>query len=112
MTMTPLFELGVGFDEPRARKSDPITSQRAADRTQQSMHAARAAVLALVRQEGTLTGSEANDLYRLRWERNGWPPMHFDGPRKRLGDLHRAGLLTVVNEDSPRGTEREYREAL
>lgn len=106
------FELAVGDDAPRARRSDPVTSQRAADKSQTSIHESRAAVLSLVRQEGVLTGSEANELYHLRYERNGWPKIAWDSPRKRLGDLERDGLVVIVNPHDPRGTEREYREAL
>jgi hypothetical protein len=108
-SMLSLFADG---DEPRTRRTDPATSHMAGDKSQATIHESRAAVLALVRQEGMLTGSEANELYRLRWERNGWPQIAWDSPRKRMGDLHRDGLLLIVNDGAPRGTEREYREAL
>lgn len=103
-----LFDLGTGFDEPRARLTDPVTSHMAADRSGESKAAVSAAVLVLLRQEQTLTGSVANELYMVRRERNGWPRVHFDSPRKRLGDLAREGAVSILNPNHPRGTETEY----
>ena len=104
-----LFDLGTGLDEPRARISDPATSHMAADKSAETKAAVRAALLTLLRQEQTLTGSEANELYRLRRERNGWPEVHSDSPRKRLGDLAReGGAVVILNPNHPRGTETEY----
>ena len=98
-------------DTPRARVTDPVTSHMAADRSAASKHAVREAVVTLVRQEGTLTGSEINRLYNLRADRYGWPLVHFDSPRKRAGELAADGLLTILNVDAPRGTESEYKVA-
>ncbi len=66
------------------------------------------AILILIRQEGTLTGSEANELYRLRADRYGWPLVAWDSPRKRLQELAADGVLVTLNAEAPRGTEREF----
>jgi hypothetical protein len=65
--------------------------------------------MVLIGQEGSLPGSELNRLYSLRAPGNGWPEnIHFDSPRKRAGELVVDGLLVVLNEGDPRGTEHEY----
>lgn len=104
--MPAIFDDPVG---PRTRRKDGRTSHLAGDRSQDSIPAVNQAVLTMVRQEGPMTGSELNRLYQVRADRSHWPmPLHFDSPRKRAGELAVAGLLVIVNEDDPRGTERVY----
>lgn len=92
-----------GIDAPRARRSDPTTSQRAADATSHGIKATKIRVLQIVLQEERITGSELCDLYDLRRARNGWPELHFDSPRKRAGELAVDGLLEVVGEETSAG---------
>lgn len=87
-----------GNDAPRTRRSDPLTSHSAADKSQAAMKPTKVAVLQLIRQEGALTGEEINDLYSLRWERSGWPMAKHDTPRKRAGELFEDGFLEVDGE--------------
>lgn len=107
---TPMFDVLdlLTGDGPRARRSDPLQSHVAADKSQETITAVKAAVLLLVRQKGALDGAELNELYAARRDRNGWPMVHWDSPRKRAGDLHRDGQLKVLNADAPRGTAAEY----
>jgi hypothetical protein len=93
-------------DTARTRRTDPQTSHDAADRSQATLHATRAAVLRLVSIHGSLTGSQLNEQYSLLATRNDWPKVHFDSPRRRAGELAKDGLLDV--SDVPRGTERAY----
>jgi hypothetical protein len=60
-------------DTARARLVDPLSSHVAADQSQQNLREVKQAVLVLLRQEGELTGNEANELYLLRADRHGWP---------------------------------------
>lgn len=109
-TAAPVIHSTFGDDTVRTRKSDPVTSHRAGDKSAESLTVVKRAVIALVRAKGTLTGSQANIMYRdlAQYPANGLPLVAWDSPRKRLGELAAAGDLVVVNEDSPRGTEREY----
>lgn len=95
ITDTPLFDLAVGIDAPRARKSDRAQSHLAADRSQRTMHATKRAVLLLVLQEVELPGNEINDLYRDRRDRYDWGPVAYDTPRKRAGELAEDGYLSA-----------------
>jgi hypothetical protein len=95
-------------DEPRTRTTDPLTSHLAGDRSQVTIHAVKAALIEMVREQGCLTGSEANEMYRRDAAARGWPQASFDSPRKRLGDLARDGRLRVLNLDAKRGVESEY----
>lgn len=99
-SISPLFDLAVGIDSPRARKTDPVQSHMAADRSQHTLHATKRAVLLLVVQEGELAGSEINDLYRARRDRNGWGPVAYDTPRKRAGELADDGFLSARYQTS------------
>ena len=99
-----------GGDNPRARKSDPLTSHMAGDRSSVNVKAVKKELLVIIGRRGSLTGSEANTLYReaaLRSE-GGLPVVAWDSPRKRLGELAADKLLVVLNEDHPRGTETVY----
>lgn len=55
MTTTPLFDLAVGIDSPRARKADPVTSHEAADHN--DVHRSIGLVLDILR-GGPLTDFE------------------------------------------------------
>lgn len=94
--------------EPNVRRSDPVTSHAAADRSASTRKHVADAVFLLVMQEGELTGSELNRLYALRQGRNGWPVVHFDSPRKRAGELARDGVLAANIPDGVRGHETVY----
>lgn len=96
-------------DTARARRSDPLPSHVAADKSATSRRAVRDAVLFLLWLKGDRTGQELNDLYAGRAVQHGWPIVHFDSPRKRVAELVREGLVTVVNPDDPRGTPAVYR---
>lgn len=98
-------------DTARARRSDPLPSHVAADKSASSRRIVRDAVLVLLRQEGQLDGSDLNALYAASRGWRGWPVVHFDSPRKRAGELAREGVLEVVNPDDPRGTPAVYRVA-
>lgn len=95
-----LFDLAVGIDSPRARKTDPVQSHMAADRSYSTLHATKRAVLLLVLQEGELAGSQINDLYRGHRERYGWGPVAYDTPRKRAGELADDGFLSARYQTS------------
>ena len=85
-------------DTARTRKSDPLTSHAAADRSQAAMKPTKIAVLKLIHQEGALTGEEINDLYLLRWYPHDWPIAKYDTPRKRAGELFADGFLELHGE--------------
>ena len=85
------------YDSPRARHSDPVQSQMSADRSQRTIKLSSTAVLRLVHMEGELAGSEINRLYGMRCERNGWPFVAGDSPRKRAGELCADGFLVAVD---------------
>lgn len=96
-------------DSARARRSDPVSSHVAADRSQRSLDSVRRAVLDLVAQLGFANGAELNDMYSLYQGLRGWPRVSWDSPRKRAGELAADGLLEVTNPDCPRGTPRIYK---
>lgn len=95
-------------DTARVRLGDPVSSHVGADRSQRTIAEVKAAVIALIRQEGELSGAELNDLYSLRAARNGWDECAWDSPRKRAGELARERQLAIVNPDCPRGTPHIY----
>ncbi|MET4780842.1 hypothetical protein [Glaciihabitans sp. UYNi722] len=101
-------QIAMAGDTARTGRDDPWSSHLAGDRSQATIRAVRDAVLILVRQELIVTGSELNDLYRVRAEQNGWPAVHYESPRKRAGELAKDGLLSVLNAEVPRGTQHEY----
>lgn len=118
MTLTPLFE-GVdvpfihstfGVDSPRTRRTDPATSHRAGDKSAETITEVKRALLELVRTRGTLTGSQANVLYREMALRpgSGLSVVAWDSPRKRLGELAAEKVLVALNPDHVRGTETVY----
>lgn len=114
MSTMALFDLpvpGLTSDGPRARRDDPAASHVAADQSEASAGAVKAIILTLVFEHGALTGQELNDLYRERWVAEGWPQVSYDSPRKRAGDLQRAGRLRILNHDNwhdGRGEPAQY----
>lgn len=98
-------------DGPGARLHDPLSSHVAADVADASKPDVKAAVLELVRQYGALTGQELNELYKAKWQANGWPKASFESPRRRAGELQRAGRLRILNHDNwhdGRGEPAQY----
>lgn len=95
-------------DTARARRSDPLPSHVAADKSAATRGRVAVAVLHLVETYGARTGQELNDLYRANRADMGWPVVAFDSPRKRAGELAAAGDLVVTNPDDPRGTPAVY----
>lgn len=96
---------------PGARRADPIASHVAADKAEASAGAVKAIILTLIFEAGSMTGQELNDLYRERWEKEGWPQVAYDSPRKRAGDMFRARQLSILNETEwrdGRGEPAEY----
>lgn len=79
-----------------ARESDPSTSKAGAEAATFSMTALRHAVLELINERPRSVGSELNGRYTDVALLRGYPRTHWDSPRKRAGDLHRAGLVRVV----------------
>lgn len=94
-------------DTARARRSDPLSSHVAADRSAETRTAVERAVVWMLTGHD-LNGTELNDSYRELAVDRGWPMVHFDSPRKRAGELERRGVLRVLNEDDPRGTPAIY----
>lgn len=96
-------------DSARAGKNHPITSHLAADRSAPAIPAVNMAVLTMLREHMVLVGTEMNRIYQEQAERRGWPlPLHFDSCRKRAGEMQKLGLVLVLNEEAPRGTENEF----
>jgi len=85
-------------DTARTRTTDPVTSHQAADKSQARIKETKMCVLRLIRQEGSLTGQEVNDLYLLRASRSDWPAAKYDTPRKRAFELLADGFLAVLGE--------------
>lgn len=95
-------------DTARTRRTDPLSSHKAGDRSQTSRSRVRAAVLTLIGSYGPQTGNDLNDLYRQYRPHHGWPTVSYDSPRKRAGELARDRELVVTNADDPRGTPHLY----
>jgi hypothetical protein len=82
-------------DNPRTRSTDPVTSHQAADVSARSLRETKTHVLAVVRDNGPVTGSAINDLYVFAGARFGWKEVAWDSPRKRAGELVEDGYLEV-----------------
>lgn len=80
-------------DTARARRSDPVYSHAAADRSQVNLQQTKRNVLWLVRNLGPITGQDLNAAYREAAAELGWPLVAFESPRKRSGELLADGLL-------------------
>jgi hypothetical protein len=64
----PIIGSTLGIDSPRARKTDPITSQEAADATAGSVAHSQAAVLSTLARTGPLSDVEIVDWLSVRGE--------------------------------------------
>jgi len=95
-------------DTARTRRTDPVTSHIAGDRSQQTIKAVRAAVAWLFTQVTSTTGSELNEMYRILRAEQGWPECHFDSPRKRAGELYADGELALIDGGHGRNPERTF----
>lgn len=111
MTLTetlPIFELEppqivmVG-DSARTRKSDPVTSHRAADVSSTHLHETKLRVLELLSIHGALVGSEINEQYVLMAARKNWRRVAWDTPRKRAHELLDDGFLEVESVRTAEG---------
>lgn len=101
-------------DAPRARRTDPVTSQIAADVSQRQMHDTKGHVLLVVSKgnpEG-MTGSEINDLYVFTSARRDWAKVGWDSPRKRAGELVSDGYLEIVGTRAAPGRGRSAIESV
>lgn len=103
MTLAPDFELEppqiiVEGDSPRVRRSDPLTSHFAADKSAHGLHESKHRVLQLVRIHEAICGSDLNDQYKVMADRLNWKRLAWDSPRKRAGELAEDGYLQVVGE--------------
>lgn len=109
MTDTPLFDLAVGFDTPRARKSDPQTSHEAADSiTPHGLHASQEAVLEVLRADRYMQLMPAWSIER---DLPDWSPSRV---RSALVELERAGMVLRHKGTSftPRGRRCDEFEAV
>lgn len=97
MTAEPMVTDG---DTPRARLVDPLASHKAADASQPALKIVRALVLELVAEYGGhVTGVQLNDIYEGEQHGRGWPLVRWDTPRKRAGELAKAGLLINCDQE-------------
>lgn len=87
-------------DTARTRRSDPLNSHLAADRSAYSRKRVENHVLQLVMEAGPIVGSKLNEKYRDEWEERGWKEPQFETPRKRAEELAKEGFLTAF-ESSP-----------
>jgi hypothetical protein len=100
------------YDDPRARRDDPITSHEAADSVADPTPLqARIFELLSTRYPGGLTHEEIVVAYGGYVEAQGWPPATPQNIRSRVKELVRAGRIR--KEDTPTGTtatgRRSYR---
>lgn len=107
----PLFD---GLDVPqiltddtaRARRTDPIQSHRAADRSAIGLPRVKRRVLAVVSRMGPrISGNDLNDAYRAFGDGLGWSRIHIDTPRKRAGDMASAVPALLIAERTIDGKE-------
>lgn len=94
-------------DTARARKTDPLPSHVAADKSAETRGQVHEAVVELLTEYGNLNGQQLNDRYREDRIFRGWPVVAYESPRKRAAELVGTRLI-IVNEDDPRGTPRIY----
>lgn len=96
-TQLPIYTV-FADDSPRARRSDPITSHIAADRTAADMSEMKQRILSLFYRLGPMTDSELNAAYIDQAQVHGWKTVRPDTPRKRRSDLARDGWLQATGE--------------
>lgn len=92
VTMPPIHSW-LGSDSARTRRSDPVTSHIAADRSSLHITESQAHVFELFEQFGAMTDSELGKLYPAISAARGWKRLTADSPRKRRSDLAGKGLL-------------------
>lgn len=94
-TLTPMFDVEelLAGSGPRARKTDKITSHIAADASQEHMKETKRNILRILKDHGSLVGTEINEQYQLYAARLGWRRPAWDTPRKRSGELALDGFL-------------------
>lgn len=101
-----LFDEAIGLEPSRVRRTDPVTSHQAADKSARGISKLRYAVLITVATFGSTApvGSEINERYKelRKGDPIKFPKAHPDSPRKRAGELADALLLDV----------KEHREGL
>lgn len=85
-------------DSARARRSDPITSHLAADRTSGNLPQMQSLVLGIFKILGNATDEELGTYYAIEWHSQGWPQAHPDSPRKRRSELSARGLIQDSGE--------------
>lgn len=96
-----------GDDAPRARRTDPTPSQRAADVSAATLRQTKLRVLILIQENPDIVGTEVNDLYQFAAARKGWERVAWDTPRKRAGELVDEGYLEVVDERTGKNHQPE-----
>lgn len=94
-------------DTARARKSDPLASHAAADKSAATRGQVHEAVVQLITEYGPMNGLALNNMYREVHIFRGWPVVAFESPRKRAAELVGTRLY-VVNPLDPRGTPAIY----
>ena len=97
VTQSPIFEL-FGDDFPRARRTDPLTSHSAADKSAAGLSEMKQRILGLFVELGPMTDSELNRIYLTNADVRGWKPVRPDTPRKRRSDLTSDGWLIATDE--------------
>ena len=95
-------------DTARTRRTDPLSSHHAADKSSASIRGVKDKVLILLAEHGPSTGNLINELFELAWSRRGWHPVAFESPRKRVEELAKDGEVIILNDTDPRGTPRVY----
>jgi hypothetical protein len=91
---------------PRARSTDPDTSQEAARNIRLTMTVKRMAVLEAVRLAGPITDLGLADYYRAQRVAKGWPEQSDSGLRTRRSELVDLGKVQRVGDRKERGARR------
>lgn len=100
-------QIVMGGDTARARRTDPLSSHVAADKSAATRGQVHEAVVALITDFGPMNGQQLNEQYRELRIFRGWPVVAFESPRKRAAELI-GTRLHVVNPLDPRGTPAIY----
>lgn len=91
---------------PRARSTDPDTSQEAARNIRLTMTVKRMAVLEAVRLAGPITDLGLAEYYRAQRIAKGWPEQSDSGLRTRRSELVDLGKVQRVGDRKERGARR------
>ena len=83
---------------PIARSTDPVTSDRAAEKQQKHLSKLQTIVYQIIKHREGLTDSELCDFYMAHSLAYEWPTVRFETPRKRRSDLSNRGLLVDSGE--------------